>query len=358
MLFGSAGCVSLSQRVDESDLPPEWVATVPKPGAAVADIAGVFVERGEQITARHVRGGTTGTASLSTFLLSQKLQAGNVRRPGGTTAELRRIDETHLELITRQGDAVLDRHTLEIAVEKSTGMVALHHAQSVPMPGQMPAAAYGTMTIRLWRAPDGRLYAHDTRRAIGAVAVVPIMVSSGTWSRWEAATPEALEKQAAALAAQAESRRRTAELNRLRANVGAKAPAFAGADVVTGRPVSNADFSGKVVVLHAWSTGSAAAPLGTLRAISEKYRASGLAIVGLCTNPPDTRGPVVEFIAAHRLDWPHLYDGKGPRGEIFEAYHGAMPPRYFVIDRAGNVAAIVPTAASVEKAVAAALAVP
>jgi hypothetical protein len=78
-----------------------------------------------------------------------------------------------------------------------------------------------------------------------------------------------------------------------------------------------------------------------LAALYEKYRARGLEIIGLCTNPERDREKVVDFIKANGLTWPQFHDGRGAQGEIFEAFFGALPPRYCVIDRQGKVTALV-----------------
>ncbi|MFM9080737.1 MAG: peroxiredoxin family protein, partial [Opitutaceae bacterium] len=306
-----------------------------------------------------IRDGTIGSAQLSTFLHSQKLESGHPpRRPRGVTTELRRVGDARVEAITRVSDQEVDRQILELEFEPGSGTLALRHAQAMPTPGGAPAVAYARMTTRLWLAPDGRLYAHDSRRAMGAVAVVPFLVSSETWSRWEPATPETLEKQAAAHARQDEASRRAAELNRLRPKVGDRAPAFSGTDVLTGRPVTSADFGGKVLVLHSWSTRPGTQPPRALQKLHEKFHARGLEMVGLCRDPAGEREHVFALIRSRSLPWPQLHEGTGTRGEIFEAFHGALPPRYFVIDRQGHVAAILPTTAALEPAVTAALDAP
>ncbi|MSU22664.1 MAG: TlpA family protein disulfide reductase [Opitutus sp.] len=216
------------------------------------------------------------------------------------------------------------------------------------------------MNLRFWRADDGRLYVHNTSHAVGGVLlVVPTLISTEVWSRWEPATPEALQRQAAAFAKQTAAREHAAELNRLRATVGAPAPAFAGTDVLSGRPVTNADFAGKVVVVHAWSTDTGPSALKPLHAAYEKYHTGGMEIIGLCRNSADQRQKVVDFIKSHKLTWPQFYDGRGTHGEIFEAYYGARAiAPICVIDRHGNVTALVTKPAELDATVAAALAVP
>ncbi|MFM9080609.1 MAG: hypothetical protein ACKOTE_10860, partial [Opitutaceae bacterium] len=62
-LAGLAGCVSMSRRLEQGALPADWAAALPKPGAPGADLTGIFVERGEQLTDRFIRDGTIGSAA-------------------------------------------------------------------------------------------------------------------------------------------------------------------------------------------------------------------------------------------------------------------------------------------------------
>jgi len=358
-LFSTAGCV-VSGGAGKSNLPPDWAAALPKSGAPTVDLAGEFVELGEQLDARFSRDGTVSRANLSTFLDSKTLASQTVRRPpdGGATVELRRTDDTHVELITKVRGEVTHRASFEIESEKDTGTILLHRGESLNTGGEFLAAAYVAYNFRLWRATDGRLYAHGTRRAIGEAMLVPVMFSAEVWCRWDPATPEAMARQAAVLAQQVEAGQRAVELNRQRANVGATAPAFAGMDVVTGRPITNADYAGKVVVVHVWSTGTLSTTLKPLRACYEANHARGLEMIGLCRSPAEEREKVVDFIKSHDLTWPQFYDGKGIHCEMFEAFYGTLPPRFCVIDRHGIIVALVASTKDLDAAVATALAAP
>ncbi len=344
-LLGLAGCVN-SARVEQAALPPEWQTAVPKPGAPAATLAGVYVDRGDQLDARHfARDGTVSRAKLSSFLYSEMVNGKPVperRRPDrNATIELRAIDGTHLEVITRVAAEVIHRAALEVEFEKDTGTCVLRRG-GFAAGGILLVAQNETMTLRLWRAADGRLYAHGTARTVGGVFLVVPFVSSGeVWCRWDPATPAALQRQAAEVEKLAADHARAVEENRQRVKVGAPAPDFSGADLLTDRPVSSGDYHGKVVLLHFWSTETKPRVFEALRAIYEKYHGRGLEIVGICENPASERDKAAGFLKVHGLAWPQLFDGKGPRGELFVAYAGALSlSPYGVIDRDGNVAAI------------------
>lgn len=355
--LGSVGCVSSVGPV-ESDLPPDWIAAWPTPGAPAADIAGVFVELGEQLDQSFVRDGTVGIANLFTALTTHSSERGIVRRPPdrGATVELRRVDDSHVEMITRVNDVVVRQITLDVGFEKDTGTTILHRGQAFANGAGLLAAGYATATVRLWRAPDGRLNARFTRGAIGGALLVPFQHSEDAWCRWDRATPAAMARQVAALTLQAEAEAHAAELNRRRATVGTKAPDFASTDVLTGRSVTSADYNGKAVVLHVWYTGGGSRPLRTLRAAHAKFHDRGLEIVGLCLNPANEREKVIRFIKSEHLTWPQIHDGQGTHAKLFEATYGASSPSYCVIDRHGNIAAFAVGDSALNTAVATALA--
>jgi len=202
VILGGVACVS-SKGARRDTLPSDWITALPASGTRGADVAGAYVELGQQLDAHYTRNGIIGPANLSTFLASKTLGSSTVRRPagGGATVELRRVDDTHFELITRVDGAVTDRFAHESETEKDTGTMVLHRNESLPTDGAVLVAGYVRFNFRLWRGADGRLYAHGTRRAVASVMLLPAMVSNEVWYRWDPATSEALARQAAALAA-------------------------------------------------------------------------------------------------------------------------------------------------------------
>jgi peroxiredoxin len=275
------------------------------------------------------------------------------------TLELRPVDATHVEFITREAGEVIHQETMEVEFEKKSGTTLIHRGEFAAG-GIALVAEHAGLTMRFWQAVDGRLYVHIVARAVGAVAVVVPFVSTGeVWCRWDPATLAAREKQTADLGRLLGARQRAMTLNRNRATVGDVAPDFTGTDAVTGREVSSDDYEGKVVLVHFWSTKTLPRTLDAVRARYEKYHGRGLEVVGNCQNAANESEKVAQFIKANRLVWPQLYDGKGAQGEMFEAYAGSLPyPPLCVVDRRGNVAAVVFTAtgdrldAALEKALA------
>lgn len=355
-LFSATGCVT-SQGTDKSKLPADWLAALPKSDSPVADFAGVYVELGEMLDAGYTRNGTISPINLSKVLTPRMLEAGAVWRPGdrGATTELRRSDDAQVELITRIDDEITSRLRLEAEFEKETGARVLHHGRSTV---HVAAAGHIGMTVRFWRAADGRLYARVTGNFVGQRLLVPTVSSSELWCRWDPATPEAVQKQADTLFAHDRARSEAAEVNRRRARVGAKAPTITGSDLLTGRPVNSVDYKGSVMLLHVWSTSTDARALKWLRAAYEKHHGRGLEIVGLCKNPANEREQVGAFIKAHDLIGPQLYDGKGTQGELLEAYFGTAPWSYCVIDRQGRIAAFAVGTNRLEAAIEKALGLP
>jgi hypothetical protein len=180
------GCFT-SQGPGQERLPADWVAALPKAGSPHGEITGVFGEVGEQFAEQSRRAGQAKGTNLSRILTPRLLAAGPAESPHReATTEVRQIDEGHLELITRIAGVISERVVVEAEFEKSTGVVVLHHGRST---GHLAATGRLAATVRLWRAPDGRLYAHVTGHFIGEMMLVPIVSSTEMWCRW---TPEPL----------------------------------------------------------------------------------------------------------------------------------------------------------------------
>lgn len=186
-LLGSAGCIT-SRGAGKEKLPADWLAAVPKSGTPTADVAGVFVETGELLDESFTRKGTIGRVNLTKVLTPQLLDPGRIFKAEapGTTTELRRVDDTHLELITRVGGKITNRVLQEAEFERTTGAVLLHHGRAA---AHVTAAGHLAAKVRLWRAPDGRLYARVTGHFVGGMMLVPVVSSTEMWCRWAPATP-------------------------------------------------------------------------------------------------------------------------------------------------------------------------
>jgi thiol-disulfide isomerase/thioredoxin len=119
------------------------------------------------------------------------------------------------------------------------------------------------------------------------------------------------------------------------------APAVSGTDL-DGKPLSLAEFKGKVIVLNFWASWCppcrAEAP--ALQAVSSATASLGVQFVGvdIRENGPDDGA---NFVATKGIDYPSFAD---PAARIALAFRGTgippeTPPSTLVIDRSGRIAA-------------------
>src|SRR5688572_15539552 len=112
-----------------------------------------------------------------------------------------------------------------------------------------------------------------------------------------------MERRGAQLAAQKEHERTYA--------VGKMFPDFAETDL-DGKPLSIANYKGKVVLIDFWATwcGPCIAELPTVLAAYKKYHSKGFEIIGISLDRPDSLQKLKDFAKEHDMPWPQFYDGK------------------------------------------------
>jgi thiol-disulfide isomerase/thioredoxin len=102
-----------------------------------------------------------------------------------------------------------------------------------------------------------------------------------------------------------------------------------------GRPVSSADFAGKVVVIDFWATwcGPCISELPGYIALQRKLAPKGFTIVGLSLDeiPP---GDIRKFVAEHGINYPVAIAGP-EQIDAFGGFDGI--PATFIIDREGKL---------------------
>lgn len=119
---------------------------------------------------------------------------------------------------------------------------------------------------------------------------------------------------------------------------GSAAPAFALPDQ-DGKTVRLADFAGKIVVLE-WTNDECPyvkhhGVQGTMKALAEKYRESGVVWLAVNSTKHATREKNRGWIAQNKLPYPILEDFEGTTGK---AYGAKTTPHMFVIDASGKIA--------------------
>jgi thiol-disulfide isomerase/thioredoxin len=145
--------------------------------------------------------------------------------------------------------------------------------------------------------------------------------------------------------------------------VGKPAPPIAGTDV-DGKPVSLADFKGKVVLIDFWASWCppCIAAILPLKALSQKYQDRGFVILGINVDAmhEDVREPdavlqhVRRFLVKQRIGWINVQSGKGA-GDFASAYHVEQIPASFLVGRDGEIVAVDQHGEMLERAVVSAL---
>ena len=116
-----------------------------------------------------------------------------------------------------------------------------------------------------------------------------------------------------------------------------EAPPFTVVDLA-GKPVSNKDLAGQVVLLDFWATWCAPCrkSMPELQALHDKYSARGFRVLGVSI---DEGGPakVKKFVESKRFTYPIAMDsGKAP---AWEAFAVKAVPAAFLLDREGRIVA-------------------
>lgn len=107
---------------------------------------------------------------------------------------------------------------------------------------------------------------------------------------------------------------------------------------LTGGNIDIAQLRGKVTVVLFWATWCQPCleDLPQMRALYQQYKAKGLEVVGVCLDV-DKQG-VDEFIAQHKIPWPHIFQPGGFESPVASDYGIITLPTVFVVDREGRVA--------------------
>lgn len=102
-----------------------------------------------------------------------------------------------------------------------------------------------------------------------------------------------------------------------------------------GKTLNTGDYSGKVIVVHFWSSQSDDSMKGAvqLAGLHEQFKNKGLQLVGV--NIDRDRQGADQALEKHKMPWPQFFDGGGFAGELVVKSGVVGTPTYFVIDRDG-----------------------
>ncbi|MDQ2799243.1 MAG: TlpA family protein disulfide reductase, partial [Armatimonadota bacterium] len=140
---------------------------------------------------------------------------------------------------------------------------------------------------------------------------------------------------------------------------GASPIAFTAKDL-SGRPVSLAQYKGKVVLLDFWATwcGPCVGELPNVVAAYNKFHPKGFDVLGISLDNAGDHDPVLAFTKEHHMPWRQVYDGGGWQSKTATLYSIHSIPFTLLIGRDGKIAAVGARGSALAPAVKAALAKP
>ena len=120
-------------------------------------------------------------------------------------------------------------------------------------------------------------------------------------------------------------------------NVGQLAPQFRLPDI-NGNHIDLADYQGKVVVLHFWSTtcGWCKFIYPSLRNIAQEYSGDEVILIGISSDMDfdALRAAITE----EQFTWPQICEGNGSKDTVFKLYNVDGIPVEYIIDQDGKIA--------------------
>ncbi|HWA85484.1 MAG TPA: TlpA disulfide reductase family protein [Opitutus sp.] len=119
---------------------------------------------------------------------------------------------------------------------------------------------------------------------------------------------------------------------------GTEFPDFKEQDV-DGKPLSLAQYRGKVVLVDFWATwcGPCVGELPNVLAAYQKYHPKGFEIVGISLD--DDQGKLEGFTGAKGMSWRQYFDGQGWGNKLAKRYGVTAIPATYLLDRDGKIVA-------------------
>jgi peroxiredoxin len=137
-----------------------------------------------------------------------------------------------------------------------------------------------------------------------------------------------------------ESQENAAKAEALNAQLapGKQFPDFAVQDV-DGKPLSIANYKGKVVMLDFWATwcGPCVGEVPNVVAAYKKYHDQGFEVIGVSLD--EDKQKMLDFTKQHEMVWPQYFDGQGWGNKLAEQYGVHSIPATFLLDGTGKIIA-------------------
>ncbi|MEM6915975.1 MAG: TlpA disulfide reductase family protein [Verrucomicrobiota bacterium] len=106
-----------------------------------------------------------------------------------------------------------------------------------------------------------------------------------------------------------------------------------------GNEIDLALMKDKVILVDFWATWCAPclAMLPELKEVYSTYRDEGFEVIGISLD--ESRKELSEFVALHKIEWPHYCDALGSENEIAQRYGIRQIPTTFLVGKGGRIIA-------------------
>lgn len=117
-------------------------------------------------------------------------------------------------------------------------------------------------------------------------------------------------------------------------------PDFSFAVDLEGKPISLADYRGKVVLIDFWATwcNPCIAEIPNIKTVYKKYHNEGFEVVGISLDLEEAA--LRTFVKENELPWRQIFDGKGRESPLKKQYGIGGIPAPFLLDREGKVISV------------------
>ncbi len=120
--------------------------------------------------------------------------------------------------------------------------------------------------------------------------------------------------------------------------IGTRFPDFNEKDL-TGKPLSIANYKGKVVLLDFWATwcGPCRAEVPNVVAVYNKYHSKGFEIIGISLDRQPDKAKLESYTKENKMPWPQFFDGQFWNNKLSTKYGVRSIPATYLLDGEGKI---------------------